>query len=271
VKRKGTHRPTIEDCVELSGIETLHPGGMALTQRTGEVTGLRPGKTALDVSTGRGTQAIYYAQSFGVDVIGVDIAPEMLATARARTRQAGLGDRVRFEQGDSQELPFEDDRFDVVINECAVGIPDDSQKVLDEMVRVLRPGGSIAIHESTWKDAGMSQEDKDELAERYGTTPLAHVEWIAMLEIAGAADVQSELEPWSRPEMFWKVRQDREVRHHLRVLSPRELLRTIARVARRYGLRGVPTALWNQQVFYRAVLDGKLGYGLYWAKKPVSS
>lgn len=41
MKRKGIHRPTIEDCVEMSGIETLHPGGFALTRRTAELAGLK--------------------------------------------------------------------------------------------------------------------------------------------------------------------------------------------------------------------------------------
>lgn len=151
MQRKGTYRPTIEDVVEISGIETLHPGGMPLTRRTGEVTGLGPGMKVLDVSSGRGTQAIYYAQTFGAEVTGVDLSEEMLEAARSNAGAAGVGDKVRFRHGDSQALPFEDETFDVAINECAVGIPDDSQGVLNEMVRVSKPGGAVAIHESTWR------------------------------------------------------------------------------------------------------------------------
>ena len=55
---KGTHVPTIEEAIELSGIEALHPGGMSLTCRTGEVAEMRPGLQVLDVSSGRGTQTI---------------------------------------------------------------------------------------------------------------------------------------------------------------------------------------------------------------------
>ncbi len=149
MKRRGLYRPTIEDAVEISGIETLHPGGFALTMRTAEVSGIRPGVKVLDVSSGRGTQAVYYAQEFGADVTGLDISTEMVQASTALADQEGLGARVRFELGDSQALPFEDASFDVVINECAVGIPDDSQGVVDEMIRVVKPGGRIAIHEST--------------------------------------------------------------------------------------------------------------------------
>lgn len=267
MKRNGTHEPTIERVIELSGIETLHPGGMAMTRRTGDVAGLTPGMHLLDVSSGRGTQAIYYAQQFGVDVTGVDISEEMVRTASRNAARAGVADRVRFRQGDSQRLPFGSGTFDVVVNECAVGIPDDSQAVLDEMLRVVRPGGAIIIHESTWR-ASPSDAEKDELAERYGTTPLEPAEWIEMLGRAGARDIRAEAEPWSRPEMFWKVRADRDVRRPGAVLTPIETARTALRVARRYGLAGVRKAFENERAFYRAVLDGKLGYSLYWGRRP---
>ncbi len=268
--RKGTHEPTIERVIELSGMEMLHPGGMALTRRTAEVSGLTAGVRLLDVSSGRGTQAIYYALHSGADVTGVDISEEMLRTASAAAERAGVADRVRFRQADSQRLPFGPASFDVVMNECAVGIPDDSQAVLDEMLRVLRPGGTVVIHESTWR-APLSAAEKEEFAERYGTTPLEHAEWTAMLARAGAIDIHSEVETWSRPEMFWKIRLERDVERPGAVLSPFEKARTALRVARRYGLAGVRKAFENERVFYRAVREGKLGYGLYWGRRSLAA
>lgn len=269
MKRNGRHEPTIERVIELSGMEMLHPGGMALTHRTAEVAALAPGTRVLDVSSGRGTQAIYYAQRFGADVTGIDIADEMVLAASARAARAGVADGVRFRQGDSQSLPFSAGSFDVVVNECAVGIPDDSQAVLDEMLRVVRPGGTVVIHESTWR-APLPPAEKEELSDRYGTTPLEHAEWTAMLRRAGAADVRSEIERWSRPEMFWKVRADRDVSRPGAVLTLFEKARTALRVARRYGVHGVLKAFENERVFFRAVLDGKLGYALYWGRRPTA-
>lgn len=267
MRRKGTHEPTIERIIELSGIETLHPGGMAMTRRTGEVAGMAAGLRVLDVSSGRGTQAIYYAHQFGVDVTGLDISEEMVRTATRNAARAGVSDRVRFRQGDSQRLPFEAGKFDIVINECAVGIPDDSQAVVGEMLRVIRPGGTVVMHESTWR-APASALERDDLAERYGTTPLDGAEWAEMLERAGALDVHMEAEPWSRPEMFWQVRKDREVDGPGAVMTVAEKVRTGIRVARRFGLAGVRKAFENERIFYRAILDGKLGYALYWGKRP---
>jgi ubiquinone/menaquinone biosynthesis C-methylase UbiE len=268
MKRNGTHAPTVEDAIELSGIEMLHPGGISLTRRTAEVARMRPGLQVLDVSSGRGTQAIYYAQETGVEVTGVDISEQMVRSASRNALRAGVSDRVHFQWGDSQRLPFPDSRFDAVVNECAVGIPENSQAVLDEMLRVVKPGGLVVIHESTWRKSATDEEKEEELAERYGTTPLEHDQWISMLQRAGVTDLQSELEPWSRPEMFWNVRRDRTVRHPSRILGPWERLLAVRRLARRYGLQGVWKAFRNEKALVDAVRSGKLGYGLYWGRRP---
>ncbi len=226
MKRKGIHEPTIEDIVEISGIETLHPGGFALTKRTAELANLKEGLKVLDVSSGRGTQAIYYAENFGVTVTGIDLSKEMVATATKNAQNSKMRDKISFVKGDSQSLPFQDNLFDVTINECAVGIPDDSQKVLNEMVRVTKPEGTIVIHESTWLK-NFSDDEKDDLSERYGTTPLEYDEWIAMLKIAGVKNIVTK------------------------------------RILVRHGLTGLRKGFENREAFYKAILDGKLGYCLF--------
>ena len=262
MKRKGLHKPTIEDVIEISGIEALHPGGFALTKRTAELAELKPGIKVLDVSSGRGTQSIFYAQEFGVDVIGLDISEEMIKTATEKAKNASVDNLVSFKLGDSQDLPFEDNSFDVVINECAVGIPDDSQKVLDEMVRVAKPGAVVVIHESTWRK-NLSNAEKEEISERYGTTPLAYEEWILMLQKAGVKNIITEFDEWSKPEMFWKIRKDRDVKNHRKVLTREEMGYTIERIMKEYGEQGVKKALENQQIFFDTILSGKLGYCLF--------
>jgi SAM-dependent methyltransferase len=268
MRRRGTHRPTVEDVIETSGVEILHPGGVEMTRRTAEVAGLRQGMRILDVSSGRGTQSIYYAREYGAHVTGIDLSPSMVRDARSRAEAAGLGDKVLFRQADSQDIPFEDSTFDAVINECAVGIPEDSQKVLDEMYRVARPGGRVVIHESTWRTA-LSKEEKDDFSERYGTTPLELDEWLSMLKNAGLVRIGQEFERWSSPENFWKIRLDRDVPSPSRVLTPLEKTRTLWRLWGEYGFRGVRKAFENEKAFFRAVLGGRLGYCLFWGDRPV--
>ena len=262
MKRKGIHTPTIEDIVELSGIEALHPGGMALTKRTAELAALKPGLKVLDVSSGRGTQSIFYAQQYGVNIVGLDISDEMISTAKKNAKKEGVKSLVSFKKGDSQNLPFDDETFDVVINECAVGIPDDSQKVLNEMVRVAKPGGIIVIHESTWREK-LSIEEKEEISERYGTTPLEYEEWKAMLIKAGVDEIITEFDEWSKPEMFWKIRKDRDVKNFSKILTSEEMGKTIEIITKKYGQDGVKKALENQKIFFQAVSGGKIGYCLF--------
>ncbi|MHA2400672.1 MAG: SAM-dependent methyltransferase [Promethearchaeota archaeon] len=262
MKRKGTFKPTIEDIIEVSGIESLHPGGMALTRRTAELAGLKPGMKVLDVSSGRGTQSVFYAKEFGVIVTGVDISEEMITTATENAKKENVEDLIEFKLGDSQSLPFQDNFFDAVINECAVGIPDDSQKVLDEMVRVAKDGSPIIIHESTWRTE-LPSDEKDEISERYGTTPLEYEEWIIMLEKAGVSEIITEFDQWSKPEMFWKIRKDRDVTDFSKIYTRAELGALITKISQIYGQEGVQIALENQRKFTQVVLDGKLGYCLY--------
>lgn len=262
MKRNGIHKPTIEDVVEISGIEILHPGGQELTKRTAELCELKEGLSVLDVSSGRGTQAIYYAKNFGVNVTGLDISEEMVKTATERSLENGISEKVKFVLGDSQNLPFADNTFDVAINECAVGIPDDSQKVLNEMLRVVKPGGVVAIHESTWKKP-LPKKEKNEISERYGTTPLELKEWKAMMEKAGTINIVSEFERWSKSEMFWDIRKERKVKNYKSVMTLGEKIRTAYRIFKLYGAKGVYKVFENEKMFYKAVLDGELGYALF--------
>lgn len=267
MKRKGIHKPTVEDAIEISGIEILHPGGYKLTKRTAEICELKSGMKILDVSSGRGTQAIYYAKTFGVEVIGLDIDKNMIETATEKAKQNGVKKSVQFVLGDSQQLPFDENTFDVVINECAVGIPDNSQKVLDEMLRVVKPHGAVAIHESTWINK-LSANEKNEISERYGTTPLEYNEWMDMLKKAGASNIVSEFEEWSKPEMFWKIRKDRDVKNYKSVMTIFEKVKTAFKIFKVYGLKGVFKVFQNEKIFFKTVIDGKLGYALFKGIKP---
>lgn len=72
-------------------------------------------------------------------------------------------------------------------------------------------------------------------------------EWKAMLSEAGVVDIQSEFDEWTRPEMFWEIRKDRDVNGPSEVFSLSERLRTVLRVVGRFGIRGVRTALESER------------------------
>jgi ubiquinone/menaquinone biosynthesis C-methylase UbiE len=141
------------DYVKLLLGESFHPGGVKLTERLGEVSGLTPHSRVLDVATGQGTSAIHLAQRFGCEVIGVDYGSDMVRRATGNAAAQGVGDRVRFEQGDAERLLFDDASFDAVICECAFCTFPDKRAAAREFARVLKPGGRVGLSDLTRAEA----------------------------------------------------------------------------------------------------------------------
>ena len=107
---------------------------------------LQPGQTVLDLGSGGGLDCILAAQKVGETghVIGVDMTPEMLEKARANVTRLGLKN-VEFRQGFLEALPVEDDSTDVIISNCVINLSPDKPKAFQEVFRVLRPGGKVAV------------------------------------------------------------------------------------------------------------------------------
>jgi arsenite methyltransferase len=129
--------------------DSLHPGGLALTERLGKLLRLGPGRRVLDVASGSGASALYIAERFGCEVVGVDYGEESVAVARITATEAGLADRVRFEQGDAEELPFPSASFDAILCECAFCTFPGKQAAAAEFARLLRPGGRLGFSDLT--------------------------------------------------------------------------------------------------------------------------
>jgi SAM-dependent methyltransferase len=101
------------------------------------------GSRALDLATGPGTIALELAARGG-SVVGVDVSAEQVATAARVARERGLGDRASFRVGDAQKTGLEASSFDLVTaGQCWHWF--DSAAAMAETLRVLRPGGVLAI------------------------------------------------------------------------------------------------------------------------------
>lgn len=103
------------------------------------------GQNVLDVACGTGVVAIT-AGRIGARVRGLDLTPELLERARENARIANL--EIDFGEGDAEALPFADAAFDVVLSQFGHMFAPRPEVVLAEMVRVLKPGGTIAF--ATW-------------------------------------------------------------------------------------------------------------------------
>src|SRR5260370_33258733 len=84
--------------------ESLHAGGLALTERLGALLGLDAQTRVLDLAAGRGTSALHLARVFGCQVTGVDYGARNVALARDTARELGLAEQVQFIQADAEQL-----------------------------------------------------------------------------------------------------------------------------------------------------------------------
>lgn len=114
-----------------------------------ERSGLEPGMELLDVACGAGNATIPAARE-GARVTGLDFSPGLLAIARERAADAMV--EVDWVEGDAQELPFDDARFDRVISTFGHMFVPDHERTAAEMLRVCRPGGAIAV--ACWTPEG---------------------------------------------------------------------------------------------------------------------
>lgn len=107
---------------------------------------LEADQTVLDLGSGGGLDCILAAKKVGEtgSVIGVDMTPEMLEKARANVARLGLGN-VDFRHGYLEALPVEDNSVDVVISNCVINLTPDKGRVFEEIARVLKPGGRVAV------------------------------------------------------------------------------------------------------------------------------
>ena len=120
--------------------ETMRESGDELV----ESLGVEPGMKVLDLGCGDGTTALPAARR-GAEVLGVDIASNLVAAGNARARAEGL-DNIRFQQGDACELTgIADGSFDLVVSIFGAMFAPRPFDVPREMVRVARPGGRIVM------------------------------------------------------------------------------------------------------------------------------
>ncbi len=123
---------------------------LPLGPRLVEACGIGAGTKVLDVAAGTGNASIPAAQT-GADVVASDLTPELFEAGRKRAEAAGV--ELDWVEADAENLPFEDESFDVVMSSIGAMFAPRHQQVADELVRVCRPGGTIGM--LNWTPEGM--------------------------------------------------------------------------------------------------------------------
>jgi SAM-dependent methyltransferase len=121
---------------------------------------LKPGNRIVDVGSGAGIDSLIAARMVapGGEVVGVDMTPAMLEKARRAAEESGL-QNLEFRLGYAETMPIEDGWADVVISNGVLNLVPDKTAALQEMARVLKPGGRLQIGDILVQKA-VAEEDK---------------------------------------------------------------------------------------------------------------
>jgi SAM-dependent methyltransferase len=123
---------------------------LPLGPRLVDAAGIGEGMRVLDVAAGTGNASIVAAER-GAQVTASDLTPELFEAGRARAQSAGV--ELDWVEADAEHLPFEDESYDVVMSSIGAMFAPHHQDVADELVRVCKPGGTIAL--LSWTPEGM--------------------------------------------------------------------------------------------------------------------
>ena len=198
---------------------------------------LQPGQRLLDVGCGPGTVTSGLARAVAPGLVtGLDAAPDVLATAREHAAETGLAN-LEFVEGDVYALNYPDDTFDVVYANQLLQHLSEPVAALQEMRRVLRPGGLLGVRDADY--ATMQPYPKFPEFERWNA--LYH-------QVAYANNAEPDagrvLPSWARGAGFAQI----ETHSNVVLLEGEE--------ARIWG------EAWSQRILHSAVADQALEYGL---------
>jgi ubiquinone/menaquinone biosynthesis C-methylase UbiE len=233
--------------------DSYHPGRLQLTERLGTMLDLQPGHLVLDVASGLGTSAIYLAQRFGCQVVGVDFSGQIVEQARANAAEAGISQLVQFKQGDAERLPFEDGSFDALICECAFCTFPSKPQAASQFARVLRPGGRIGLSDLT-RSAPLPPELDTLMAWVACIADAQPIkEYESILTEAGFSMDQVEIHDEALAELIHEIRGK---------LLAAELMANLKRLDLPEWI-DFNEAGWLAKITAETVGQGKLGYALF--------
>ena len=166
---------------------TNHMGGLKATQELAELCHLNKDISVLDVGCGSGATTLYLAETYTCEVIGADIREEMVARSKERA-QKNIIKNATFQVGDAENLPFDNNSFDVVISESVTAFVHSKERALVEYSRVARPGGYIGLNETTWISPP-PENLVTYLSRTMGVQPESPEHWEALLNNTGLHDI----------------------------------------------------------------------------------
>ena len=129
--------------------DTLHPGGLALTNQMGKLLEIQPGDWVADLASARGASAMAVSRVFKCKVVGVEFGRGAVAQAQAAAQSSPTGTKSYTVQGDAERPPLRRESFDSVFCECSMSLFPDKPRAVNEIVSLLRSGGRFGLSDVT--------------------------------------------------------------------------------------------------------------------------
>ncbi len=239
--------------------DTFHPGGLKLTERVGSLLSLTPESRALDVASGKGTTALFLAERFGCQVVGIEYGGQNVADASELASAKGLSSLARFERGDAESLPFPDKSFDAIICECAFCTFPNKTGAAREFARVLRPCGRVGLSDLT-RGPTLPEELHGLLA------------WIACIADAQPVDAYAGYLSSAAFELEKIEVHDEALTEMVQQIRMKLLSAEVLVALRKLSLPGADFTSAKQmaQSALAAIQKGQLGYSVLIAVKPAT-
>lgn len=236
---------------------TKHNGGFAATDELLALCHIEKAREVLSVGCGIGVGPAYIARKHNCRVVGVDISEKMIAWSRQRAREERVEDKVEFRVASVLDLPFDTDRFDIVMVESVLAFVEDKGQAIRECIRVTRSGGYVGLNETYF--VGEAPPDLEaNLRVSLGTDIPTVSTWQALWEASGLQD---------RVVRLHSIDPRAEIKDRMQWVGWRWAMRAWGRLFRLYVSR--PAARQSIRGMFNAPLDliQQMGYGLFAGRK----
>lgn len=157
-----------------------------------DYAGIKPGDFVLDLGCGAGNDCFVARSVTGEEghVTGLDFTQQMLLKAEENRKKLGYGN-ISFVEGDIEEMPLPDGKFDVVISNCVINLVPDKRKAFKEIMRVLKSGGHFSISDVVIKGT-LTEEMKSDMEAYAGCVSgaMEYKEYIDNIRETGFDDIR---------------------------------------------------------------------------------
>ena len=240
--------------------DTLHPGGLALTNQMVKMLEIQPGDWVADLASAQGASAMAVSRVFRCKVVGVEFGRGSVAQAQAASQGSSPATRSYIVQGDAESPPLRRESFSAVFCECSMSLFPDKPRAVNEIASLLRPGGRFGLSDVTVEPDSLPKELDGTLGQLLCLTDALNVSgYVRLLENSGldlvhqvdasieADKILNALDTKLGAFMAWQQMTGQE--------SPQSEL-----------LQQAPELL---SALRDLVTQGRLGYWIFVAEKPV--